>query len=1150
MKSCLAFAFFATILLNSPIVYSQVFDRSIGQDHRGKFLYATALCFANDRYYVVERSGLDHVIKVFDSQANFLFEFGSFGSGAGMLDTPMGIAADKDGFLYVAEMGNDRIQKFNKNGIYVAKWGTLGTEANQFTDPTAIAIDKVNGFVYVAEWARISKYKTDGTYLASYRSFQYDNNLVGIQALAVDSDGSIYAAGTPDRSNLTTTNYVMHLRGDGILLRKVNLERKNVFGLAIDGQGNLLGTYSQSVDGGSEGLLKVLAQQTSQTYSIISGLSVPNARGVITLTDGSLLIAMMNQLQRAIIDVGIVATFGTGYTNSAGSEVGKLNYPLGTGADASGNIYIADRNNYRIQKFSPTGTSLLTFGNAASLKGPVDVAIDPATGNILVLDTGPISVKVFNSSGVLQTSWGTVGTGNGQFSASTSTGSIVFDPSGSVWVTDSYRIHKFSSAGVHQLTLGSTQGNTDTQFMGVADVAFDATGNMYVAEQNTTPAVSRVKKFSKELAFIKSWAGGSTTDSNLFFASLNSIAVSSTGTILVGDFRRVMEFTPNGDFIRRFGGYADFGSGYSDRELRVAKAITASSGAFYISDTDNHRIQKYLSVGVTGMSPGTATKGAQISVTGIGLHPELELNDIRFADSLAVEVSMVSANEIKVNVPSGAITGRISISRNGITSYSDREFVVAPLEVTSFAPNAILANAVLTINGRGFSSNIANNSVKIGDKVAPVITAKPNQLTVVVPEGVSKGKITLKVEDVVAVSATEVSVTILNIDAVSYPKTYLVTEPSASAEVGITNPDRIKSLRFFYRGLSSGSTEFKSETVPFTSAFGKMQAIIPKSVFSDPIGVKGYLVITDPNDVESILPEAYIYNKYPSGSTGPRVPGLIFGVDPTSYQLVSFPTVFTNSTSESIFNGLGVYDVKKWRLFQIKNGAIEELTQPSSIIALGKSYWLIAKTATDIFPGEGTSFRVTDGAPYEMILAPGWNMIGSPYNFPISWNDVLAANDNPASIGTLRHFSSGSYITGDLLNPYRGAFVNNSGTSNVVLKIPYINKNLSAGREHKRPPNSIDSQDWFVGLTFTDGIIRNELAGVGMSPDASIELDSFDESPLPAPEGLRTFEFNFRNVGRRTLIRDIVPTANANTRHRPYLRHVYLDSYHLRKQSG
>jgi DNA-binding beta-propeller fold protein YncE len=70
---------------------------------------------------------------------------------------------------------------------------------------------------------------------------------------------------------------------------------------------------------------------------------------------------------------------------SAGSGSGQFAHPAGSAVDASGNLWVVDQNNDRVEKFSAGGEYLTKFGSAGSgngqFNGPETLAID-AKGNI------------------------------------------------------------------------------------------------------------------------------------------------------------------------------------------------------------------------------------------------------------------------------------------------------------------------------------------------------------------------------------------------------------------------------------------------------------------------------------------------------------------------------------------------------------------------------------------------------------------------------------------------------------------------------------------------------------------------------------------------------------------------------------------------
>jgi len=79
--------------------------------------------------------------------------------GDGQFVDLYGVALASDGSVYVADSGNNRIQKFTSEGVFVSKWGTEGTGDGQFVDPHGVAVAS-DGSVYVTDWSndRIQKF--------------------------------------------------------------------------------------------------------------------------------------------------------------------------------------------------------------------------------------------------------------------------------------------------------------------------------------------------------------------------------------------------------------------------------------------------------------------------------------------------------------------------------------------------------------------------------------------------------------------------------------------------------------------------------------------------------------------------------------------------------------------------------------------------------------------------------------------------------------------------------------------------------------------------------------------------------------------------------------------------------------------------------
>jgi tripartite motif-containing protein 71 len=270
-------------------------------------------------------------------------------------------------------------------------------------------------------------------------------------------------------------------------------------------------------------------------------------------------------------------------TNGTGN--GQFSSPEGIAVDSSGNVYVADTFNYRVQKFDNKGTFISTWGTPGTDNGqfnsPVGVKVD-SSGNVYVVDSTDNNVQKFDSKGTFITKWGTNGTGNGQFR---SPEDIAVDSSGNVYVTDygNNRVQKFDSKGTF-ITKWGTNGTGNGQFYYPLAVDVGSSGNVYVTDGNY-----RVQKFDSNGTFITKW-GSQGTGLGQFNNPL-AVDVDSSGNVYVTDNsnNNVQKFDSNGTFITKWGASLS-GDGQFHTPLGIV--LDSRIGAIYVVDKDNHRIQK------------------------------------------------------------------------------------------------------------------------------------------------------------------------------------------------------------------------------------------------------------------------------------------------------------------------------------------------------------------------------------------------------------------------------------------------------------------------------------------------------------------------------------------------------------------------------
>lgn len=94
------------------------------------------------------------------------FALQAWDDSGSLLITPQVAVDQSDGSVYVADPGNDRIQKFSSSGAFLVEFGTSGTGDGQFDLPQGIAVDPVSGDVYVADSNnnRVQRFTSAGVY--------------------------------------------------------------------------------------------------------------------------------------------------------------------------------------------------------------------------------------------------------------------------------------------------------------------------------------------------------------------------------------------------------------------------------------------------------------------------------------------------------------------------------------------------------------------------------------------------------------------------------------------------------------------------------------------------------------------------------------------------------------------------------------------------------------------------------------------------------------------------------------------------------------------------------------------------------------------------------------------------------------------------
>lgn len=142
--------------------------------------------------YVADRG--NERIQKFDADGNFITKWGVPGSGPGEMDWPSDVTVAPDGSVYVTDTTNHRVQRWTSGGVFISQWGSAGSGDGQFVNPSAVATDSA-GRVYVADADndRIQQFTASGAFVAEFGSFGAGTGqLDGPSDVAVSDSGTIY----------------------------------------------------------------------------------------------------------------------------------------------------------------------------------------------------------------------------------------------------------------------------------------------------------------------------------------------------------------------------------------------------------------------------------------------------------------------------------------------------------------------------------------------------------------------------------------------------------------------------------------------------------------------------------------------------------------------------------------------------------------------------------------------------------------------------------------------------------------------------------------------------------------------------------------------------------------------------------------------
>ena len=325
------------------------------------------------------------------------------------------------------------------------------------------------------------------------------------------------------------------------------------------------GTHAYSGDGGA---------------ATDASLNAPSSVAV-DASDNQFIADYSNNRIRKVSTNGIITTVaGNGvraYSGDGGvATAASLSMPFGVAVDLSGNLFIADRNNARIRKVDTNGIITTVAGGGmptypnigdggaatnASLNNPQDVAVD-VSGNLFIADANDFRIREVNTNGIITTVAGNGTNGySGDNGAATNASlkipsGVAVDASGNLFIADFANncVRQVSTSGIITTFAG---GGTPTNYPSIGDggaatngallnperVATDTTGNLFIAdngfdrirEVNTNGIITTIAGNGAGAPLGGAYSGDGGVATNASLNGPRSVTVDAYGNLFIAD---------------------------------------------------------------------------------------------------------------------------------------------------------------------------------------------------------------------------------------------------------------------------------------------------------------------------------------------------------------------------------------------------------------------------------------------------------------------------------------------------------------------------------------------------------------------------------------------------------------------------------------
>lgn len=521
---------------------------------------------------------------------------GSKGTGNGEFKHPAGIASDAEGNIWVVDMENARLQKFDSEGKYIKKFGKEGKGKCELIRPKSVAVDS-EGHIWVDDAGnyRVTEFNEAGECFTQFGEVgTKEGQLFDAESIAIDHKDDIWVGDTYNHR-------LQEFDHEGKLIQVVQPESgecghmENPGGITVDPVGNIWVVdwiTSRVIEFNEEGsCLREFAFEGfgsgNGQFKHADAISV-DANGAVWIGDeGNGRVQVFNEAGEYITKFG---------SKGSGTEQFDFEYPIGILSEGSGEVWITDAKNNRMEKWtipslSPSYSS--SFGSKGVADGqfeePAGIAVNPMNGNVAVSDEVHGRVEVFSEAGAYIRKFGKNGNGDGEFEKPRG---VAIDAEGNIWVTDTgnNRVQGFTEDGTFIRKFG-TKGSGDGEFKSPKGLAVDSKGNIWVADSEN----NRVQEFNKEGKYQRKFSTGKNPI---------GVAVDPSGNVWSDNEEEtgvLEEHTETGSLIRKI---VSSGKGIGQL-LKPKRFAIGLNGELWIADAGNNRVEVFNQKGEYVTSFGT-----------------------------------------------------------------------------------------------------------------------------------------------------------------------------------------------------------------------------------------------------------------------------------------------------------------------------------------------------------------------------------------------------------------------------------------------------------------------------------------------------------------------------------------------------------------